>query len=173
MPKPLLDLTLKDLAEHPIWKRSMRAKFVGPYEGVVSPFRGTITGNEFFVVRTWFDLGDGTEMYGYCQPSPSELPAYPPAYLRPCVLSPDGPVPLWLGGRFWKDARGRNQEEPPRDEIERLYARLTRERGRLVRSREDVFPIQFEAEVDLPEGFVAHGDVPGFGFMRGTEFVWA
>lgn len=117
-------------------------------------------------MRTRFRLADGNELLGHCQPLPGEPPAYPPAYLRPCIVTLAGRIPLWLGGRVWKDARGRKRgEEPSQDEIARYY-------GLLARPREAVFPVVFAAVVALPAGFVAAGTVSAFGYMRGTEFAW-
>lgn len=164
--KDLTALTLDDLLDVPVWRRSMRAKFVDPNEGIVAPMAGRVTAESFVVVRCRFTLADGTLMLGHCQPSPSELPAYPPAYLRPCVVTAEGRVPFWLGGRVSVDGRGRKRgEEPTQAEVARYYDILGR-------ARSAVFPLSFSADVELPEGFIADGEVPGFGYMRGTKFAW-
>jgi len=146
----------------------MRGKFVGPFDGSVSPLRGPISGNMFLVARTRFELADGTQLLGHCQPSPNPFRPddYKPAWLRPCILTSAGPIPLWLGGRVWKDGRGRNRgEEPTQDELAGLYALLGR-------AADEVFPATFAADIELPEGFVSSGHVPAFGYMRRTEFAF-
>ncbi len=154
--KQLTELTLDDLLDTPVWKRSMRAKFVNPIEGLVSPF-----------MRSRFQLADGSTAIGHCQPSPGEPPAYPPAYLRPCILTPSGRVPLWLGGRVWKDARGKKRgAEPSQDELAEYYDVPGRR-------PEQIFPVTFLSDVEPPAGFIGEGTVPASGSMRGTEFAWA
>jgi hypothetical protein len=162
--KRLADITLDDLFDHPIWKQSLRAKVVEPNEGMISPARPrNITNGDLCLVRCRFEFADGTRELGYAFPTDPEIPKGEPiGYMTPAVVTLQGRVALWLGQRLWVDGRGRTRgEHPTSEELDAAYARLRR-------PLDAVFPIRFEAEVDLPSNLVAEGTVQGFGYVIST-----
>ena len=121
--KPLHDLTNIDLQKHPIWI----------YEGesdekaIVKPVENFDNANEkAYIVRTRFQLADGTEMFGYCSPTDdSGLD-----YIQPVIITPKGHA------RFWYDS------SPDHSEPDFLC-------GLLDRKIEKIFPVKYECEISF------------------------
>jgi hypothetical protein len=175
--KPLAELTVDDLLDCAPWKLDLRAKAVMPNEGRVMP-RPKLSPKEredaagILAVRTRFVLADGSGALGYCFPSVTPFePSHLLGYIQPAIVTASGRVPFWFGQRVWQDGRGRIRgTDLRREEINDLYSRLGKPSAA-------VFPIAFEAEVELLPDEVGSGSIPGFGYLRTTpdlpyELVW-
>jgi hypothetical protein len=110
-----------------------------------------------FIVRTGFTLADGSVLEGYCSPVPSSVVDLRGWFrgiglLQPAITLDRGQVPFWF------------VEEPGGQEILALYDTL--ERG-----PEQVFPLEFQARVEVPSDMVASGRLEGFCFPRRPPFL--
>jgi hypothetical protein len=110
-----------------------------------------------FVVRTHFTLRDGTSHVGYSSPVPAtdEAPDDLLGYLAPAIVTERGQVPFW----FVVDS------PPEPDFIRALY-------DRLARSRDQVWPVTFSADVKTRDDEVDTGTINEFQFLvsDGREF---
>ena len=144
--RQVYDLGVDDLDRHPVWEFALDEEgeegqdeaTVRPYEvsGAVDPSAG------MFIVRAWLSLADGTLIRGYLTPpvqGDSTL-----GTLQPAAVLEAGQVTFWCG-----------MLEPEPAYIAASYARLGKS------SAAQVFPINFESDVELVGGSVK-GEVPGF-----------
>jgi hypothetical protein len=151
--KPVFKLELPDLARCPVWEFALDEEGEEDQdETTVRPFsvgRALDPAEGMFVVRARFELADGTKMAGYLTPAAEgekEL-----GTLQPVIVTPEGQVSFWEG-----------MYSPTPDEIRENYRRLGKS------SADQVFPIQFESEVEIVGGAV-HGEIPGFLVLDGTH----
>ena len=144
--KSVIEISRRDLDECPVWEfASDEEDIQGQDETTVRPF---IVSGELdpsagmLVVRTRFQLADGTEMTGYL------TPRVPPDNgldsLQPVIVTDDGQVLFWWG-----------VIEPGPAELNDLYRRLGKA------SQSEVFPIRFASDVPIAGGPLL-GEVPGF-----------
>jgi hypothetical protein len=143
--KQVYDLTLDDLSRFPIWEFKLDEEGEeGGDESTVRPY--TASGpldpaERMFVVRAVFTLADGSRMQGYSSPPLRGDDSI--GTLQPIIVTAHGQVRLWCGTAA-PDLK-----------------RLTRSYGRLGKEARDVFPVQFESDVELAGGPV-RGSMPGF-----------
>jgi hypothetical protein len=143
--KQVYELTLEDLGRFPIWEFKLDEEGEeGSDESTVRPY--TASGpldpaERMFVVRAVFTLADGSRMPGYCSPPVRGDDSI--GTLQPIIVTDRGQVRLWCGTTA-PDLK-----------------RLTRSYGRLGKDARDVFPVQFESDVELVGGPVRRS-MPGF-----------
>lgn len=143
--KQVYELTLNDLSVFPIWEFRLDDEGEeGRDESTVRPY--TASGpldptDRMFVVRAIFTLADGSRMRGYFTP-PGRGDAGV-GTLQPIIVTDGGQVRLWCG-----------TAAPDSKRLARSYALLGKDATQ-------IFPVQFESEVELVGGPV-HGSVPGF-----------
>ena len=94
-----------------------------------------------FVVRAFFTLADGSRFSGYLTPPTHGNDGL--GTLQPMIVTQQGQVGFWCGV------------------VAPDSARLTQCYNTLGRVAAQVFPVQFESDVDLTSGKVA-GSIPGF-----------
>ena len=84
--KQAYDLTLADFDAVPVWEIASGWREVsGQDEATVRPHDGAVdTGNGRLVVRTVFNLADGTVLHGYLSPQPISLRH--PGWLQPVII---------------------------------------------------------------------------------------
>jgi hypothetical protein len=149
-------LTIPDLERCAIWEE-LGAEG-GPYDGRLRPRLDLSVAEDpesetgDFVVRTRFTLADRSLLTGYCSPAPIPVVNLRGWFggmglLQPAIVLGRGQVPFWF------------LERPDREEIGALYDALER-------TPEQVFPIEFRADVDLPADTFASGRLEGFCFPR-------
>ena len=151
--KPVFKLDLDDLVLCPVWEFALDEEgepdqdetTVRPYPcpGALAPADG------MFVVRTRFQLADGTTMSGYLTPPGQDDDGL--GTLQPVIVTPDGQVAFWHG-----------MHAPSPDKIGESYRRLGKS------SPDKIFPIRFESEVEIIGGAV-RGELPGFLVLEGTH----
>ena len=151
-------LTLEDFERSAIWEeigseRANRRYRPRPDLGIADDPESE-TGS--LIVATAFTLADRSVLAGYCSPTSvavlnERIWLRGLGLLRPTIVLEHGQVPFWF------------DEEPSRDQIQALYARL--ERG-----AEQVFPIAFQARVPAPDNTFACGRLEGFYFARRPPF---
>jgi hypothetical protein len=154
-------LTSDDLEQYPIWEE-MGAEG-GAYEGRLRPrpdlaiAADTESETNLFVVATTFMLADGSLLAGYCSPAPVAVISLRGWFrgiglLQPAIVLERGQVPFWF------------REEPRREEILALYDILERDPTQ-------VFPLEFEARVEVPPDSFASSRLDGFCFPRRPPFL--
>src|SRR5262249_10296438 len=107
------------------------------------PVGGEVDSSDgMLVVRSRFQLADGSEMVGYLTPRP--LPNDGLKSVHPVIVTNSGQVLFWCG-----------VIEPEPDDIQRMYERLGKASGA------QLFPIRFFSDSPL-EGGAIRGEIPGF-----------
>jgi hypothetical protein len=143
--RQVYELTLHDLRIFPVWEfRLAEEDDEGQDESTVRPY--TASGpldptDRMFVVRAVFTLADGSRMQGYFTP-----PGRGDAGLgtmQPIIVTDRGQVRFWCGTAV-----------PSSKRLADSYELLGKD-------AKQVFPVQFESEVELVGGLV-RGSVPGF-----------
>jgi hypothetical protein len=135
----------------------------GPYGGRLRPRQDLAVADDpesetgLFVVASDFTLADGSSLAGYCTPTPVGVVNMRGWFrgiglLQPAIVLDHGQVPFWF------------RDEPERTEIQTLYDRLQCQ-------PQQVFPVAFEARVDVPSGHIASGRLEGFYFPRHRRFT--
>ncbi len=147
--KQVYELTLRDLSTFPVWEFRLDAdaeggqdeSTVGPYcpSGPLNPADG------MFVMRAVFTLADGSRMQGYFTPPGPDNAGM--GTLQPIIVTERGQVRLWCG----------TATPGPK--------RLAHNYELLGKNAQQVFPVQFESDVDLLGGPV-RGSAPGFLVLK-------
>ena len=147
--KQVYEITLCDLSTFPIWEFRLDAEGEeGQDESTVRPYSalGPLDpADGMFVVRSVFTLADGSRMRGYFTP-PSRDDASM-GTLQPIIVTDRGQVRFWCG----------TATPDPK--------RLTRNYELLGKNAQQVFPLQFESDVDLLGGPVKDS-VSGFLVLK-------
>jgi hypothetical protein len=154
-------LTPADLERCAIWEEIGTEG--GPYEGRLRPRPDLAVAadpeseTDLFVVATTFTLADSSLLRGYCTPAPVSVVGLRGWFrgiglLQPAIVLERGQVPFWF------------LEKPVREEILTLYDTLERD-------AKQVFPIEFQARVEVPPDSFASGRLEGFCFPRRPPFV--
>ena len=151
--KRVTELTPEDLRAYPIWEFTLRGGTLEPNEGEVRPgpdlrAHDSSVGSGLFAVRTKFFLHDGSEVIGYCSPVSRPRGDGVLGYLTPVVVTESQHVPFWSVV----------DESPSHDDIQRYYSTLAR-------SPEAIFPIHFQADVELQPTEVGAGVIEAFHFL--------
>ncbi len=89
--KRLVDLTIEDLAAHPVWRYEGGS---GADASAAQTDLRTLSqmDDEVFLAATEFELFDGTKHTGFCFPADGSGIDY----LQPVILTPSGPVSFWF-----------------------------------------------------------------------------
>ena len=149
MGKQVYELTLQDLNAFPIWEFKLHeGAEVRQDESTVWPCIEPVPLNitdRMFVVRAVFTLADGSRMRGYLTPSGRGDTGV--GVLQPIIVTERGQVRFWCG-----------TTTPDAKRLARNYELL----GKVARQ---IFPLQFESEVELAGG-PARSGVPGFLVME-------
>lgn len=150
--KQVSDLTPADLREFPVWEFALDEEGVeGQNEETVRPMPAAYAldpGAGMVVVRASFRLADGTKMEGYLTPPPDAEPGL--GSIQPVIVTGLGQVGFWMG-----------VIRPQPSDLAKLYLRLGK-------SASQVFPLQFESNVELKSGRVS-GTIPGFLVIRSFQ----
>jgi len=156
--RPLLrqfgDLRPGDFEAHPVWVQCHVVDYDEPWyedtdEETFRPWDGPLPANPaeaMLLVTATLALADGTGMPGFITPqNPADSGGKPDlSLMQPQVFLPDGSsFGFWFG-----------IATPPRDEIASFYAAVGK-------SRQEVFPIAFEADDGLAAG-ITSGAIAGF-----------
>jgi len=147
--KQIYELTRHDLSTFPVWEfRLDEEGEEGRDESTVRPY--TASGpldpaDRMFVVRAVFTLADGSKMPGYFTPPGRGDSSI--GTLQPIIVTGRGQVRLWCG-----------KAAPDSKRLAQSYELLGKDAAQ-------VFPIQFESNVELAGGPV-RGSVPGFLVME-------
>jgi hypothetical protein len=143
--RQVYELSLHDLNTFPVWEfRLDEEGEEGRDESTVRPYAASgplDTTDRMFVVRAVFTLADGSRMRGYLTP-----PGHGDASigtLQPIIVTDRGQVRLWCGTAV-----------PSPKRLAHSYELLRKD-------AKQVFPVQFESEVELRGGTV-RGSAPGF-----------
>jgi hypothetical protein len=143
--KQVYELTLGDLSTFPVWEFRLDGEGEeGPDESTVRPYSalGPLDpADGMFVVRAAFTLADGTRLRGYFTPPGRDDAGM--GTLQPIIVTDRGQVRFWCG----------TATPSPK--------RLTRNYELLGKNAQQVFPLQFESDVDLMGGPVKDS-VSGF-----------
>lgn len=143
--KQVYELTPNDLRAFPVWEfRLDEQGEEGRDESTVRPYhasRALDPADRMFIVRALFTLADGSRMWGYFTP-PGRGEATTGS-LQPTIVTDRGQVRLWCGTAV-----------PGLKRLARNYEFLGKDQKQL-------FPVQFESDVELVGGPV-RGIVPGF-----------
>ena len=143
--KQVYELTLQDLSAFPVWEFKFDEDHnEGQDESSIRPH--TASGpldptDRMFVVRANFTLADGSKMQGYLTPPGRGEEGI--GALQPIIITDRGQVRFWCG-TMAPDSK-----------------RLAQSYERLGKSANEIFPAQFECEVELTSGPL-NGRVPGF-----------
>jgi len=150
--KQVYELTLGDLSTFPIWEFRLDAEGEEGQEGrdestvrQYSALGPLDPADGMFVVRAVFTLADGSRMRGYFTP-PSRDDASM-GTLQPIIVTERGQVRFWCG----------TATPGPK--------RLAHNYELLGKNAKQVFPVQFESDVDLLGGPVK-GSVSGFLVLK-------
>jgi hypothetical protein len=154
-------LTLEDLEQCAIWEEIGAQG--GPYDGRLRPRPDLAVAadpeseTDLFIVATTFTLADGSLLMGYCSPAPVAVVNLRGWFrgiglLQPAIVLDGGQIPFWF------------REEPRRDQILALYDLLERDPTQ-------VFPVEFQARVEVPPDSFASSRLDGFCFARRPPFV--
>lgn len=147
--KQIYAITPHDLETFPIWEFKLdETGESGQDELTVRPCTASEPldpADRMFVVRAVFTLADGSMMRGYLTP-PGRGDAGLGA-LQPIIVTDRGQVRFWCG-----------TAAPSPTRLARSYELLGKE-------AKQIFPLQFESEVELAGGPVM-GSVPGFLVME-------
>jgi hypothetical protein len=150
--KQIYELTPHDLETFPIWEFKLDETAEGGRDELsVRPC--TASGpldpvDRMFVVRAMFTLADGSMMRGYFTP-PGRGDAGVGAW-QPIIVTDEGQVRFWCG-----------TATPGPKRLARSYELLGKD-------AKQIFPLQFESEVELVGGPVRHS-VPGFLVMENFQ----
>ncbi len=143
--KQIYELTLDDLSKFPIWEfRLDEEGEEGRDESTVRPYAtsGLLDPTDrMFVVRAVFTLADGSRMQGYFTPPRGADDSI--GVLQPIIVTERGQVRFWCG-----------TAAPDSKRLAHSYELLGKD-------AKQVFPVQFESEVELVGGRV-RGSVSGF-----------
>ncbi|WP_338462686.1 hypothetical protein VZH09_04710 [Synechococcus elongatus IITB7] len=135
--KQVYELTADDLDQHAVWEFALDEEGEeGQDEATVRPYEGNQPLNPtdgMFIVRAHFLLVDGTRMQGYLTPSVQGNSSL--GTLQQTIFTIEGRAPFWFG---------RLTPEPK--QFAESYACLGKS------SSQEVFPIQFESDVELTCG---------------------
>ena len=151
-PPTLAEITARHLETCPVWQVTeagagdITGKPIEPRPEIETV--STDDGMNVFAVRTVFELADGTQMTGFCLPTPPDQRVL--SYLLPTICAEDGQVPFWIN-------RDVQDLAAPLD-VAGYYATLGRTGGA-------TFPATFEATVPVAPGDIAEGTLEGFSFM--------
>jgi hypothetical protein len=151
-------LTIPDLERCAIWEDV--GTEAGPCDARVRPRPDLSVAEDpesetgDFVVRTRFTLADHSVLTGYCSPAPIAVVNLRGWFggiglLQPAIVCERGQVPLWFPRR------------PARKQIGALYDALER-------TPEQVFPVEFRTDVELPGHTFGSARLRGFCFPRRT-----
>jgi hypothetical protein len=147
--KQVYELTLRDLSTFPVWEFRLDAEGEeGRDESTVRPYSalGPLDpGDGMFVVRAIFTLADGSRMRGYFTPPRRDDAGM--GTLQPIIVTDRGQVRLWCG----------TATPSPK--------RLAHNYELLGKNAKQVFPVQFESDVDLIGGPVKDS-VSGFLVLK-------
>jgi len=150
--KQVSDLTPADLKEFPVWEFALDEEGVeGQDEATVRPMPAAYAldpGAGTLVVRATFRLADGTKMEGYLTPPLDAEPGL--GSIQPVIVGAFGQVGFWMG-----------VIRPPPSDLAKFYLRLGK-------SASQVFPLQFESNVELKGGRVS-GTIPGFLVIKSFQ----
>lgn len=143
--KQIYELTLDDLGTFPVWEfRLDEEGEEGRDESTVRPYPASgplNSADRMFVVRAVFTLADGSRMQGYLTPPDRDDTSV--GLLQPIIVTDRGQVRLWCG-----------TAAPGPKRLAHCYELLGKD-------ARQVFPVEFESEVELAGGPV-RGSVPGF-----------
>jgi hypothetical protein len=143
--KQVYELTLHDLNTFPVWEfRLDREGEEGRDESTVRPHAvsGALnSADRMFVVRAIFTLADGSRMHGYLTPPRGDDSSL--GTLQPTIVTDRGQVRFWCGTAV-----------PGPKRLAQNYAFLGKD-------AKQVFPAQFQSDVELAGGPVRN-TVPGF-----------
>jgi hypothetical protein len=143
--RQVYELNLHDLNTFPVWEFRLDAEGEeGRDESTVRPYAASgplDSTDRMFVVRAAFTLADGSKMRGYLTPPGRGDDSI--GTLQPIIITDRGQVRLWCG-----------TAAPSPKRLAHSYELLRK-------SAKQVFPVQFESEVELVGG-VVRGSVPGF-----------
>jgi len=151
-PATLAELTARHLELCPVWQvmeagaGDIMRKPIEPRPEIETV--STDDGTDVFAVRTTFVFADGTQMIGFCLPTPPDQRIL--SYLVPTICAGGGQVPFWIN-------RDVQDLTAPLD-VEGYYAILGRTGGA-------TFPATFESDVPVGPGEIASGTLEGFSFM--------
>jgi len=134
--KQVYELTLGDLSTFPVWEFRLDAEGEeGRDESTVRPYSalGPLDPTDgMFIVRAVFTLADGTRMRGYITPPGRDDAGV--GTLQPIVVTDRGQIRFWCG----------TATPSPK--------RLTHNYELLGKNAKQVFPVQFESDVELLGG---------------------
>jgi hypothetical protein len=143
--KQIYELTLHDLDTFPVWEFKLdEGDEEGQDESTVRPYTtfGPLDhADRMFVVRAVFTLADGSRMRGYLTPPNRDDASI--GLLQPIIVTDGGQVRFWCG-----------TAAPGPKRLAHCYEMLGKDAQQL-------FPVEFESEVELAGGPVK-GSVPGF-----------
>jgi hypothetical protein len=144
--KQVYELSVDDFTRFPIWEFALDEEGEeGQDEATVRPYQpnGPLNPSDgMFVVRTQFQLADGTSMPGYLTPPVQGDSSV--GTLQPIVITEKGQVVFWCGSLA-----------PSAVEINASYKRLGKS------SATEVFPLKFESAIPI-EGGAIRGELQGF-----------
>lgn len=147
--KQIYELTLQDLETFPIWEFNLDETVESSQDELtVRPCIASAPldpADRMFVVRAVFTLADGSMRRGYITPSGRGDAGV--GALQPIVVTDQGQVRFWCG-----------TSAPGPKRLARSYELLGKD-------AKQVFPLQFESEVELVDGPVRNS-VPGFLVME-------
>ncbi|HEX5103536.1 MAG TPA: hypothetical protein VFV87_06975 [Pirellulaceae bacterium] len=142
--KPVSQVSLEDLRKHPVWE------FASDEEGNAGQDETTVRPVKFvsplelargsFIVRSEFELRDGTKMLGYATPQAEDDSL---AVLQPVIVTERGQVFFWHGVLA-----------PGAKEIKESYKLLGR-------TAKETFPIELAIDVEL-SCTPPRATIPGF-----------
>ncbi|MBC8051201.1 MAG: hypothetical protein H7X92_13810 [Chitinophagales bacterium] len=146
--KKVDELTLKDLAEYPVWEFALDEEgeenqdetTVRPYKykGILDPSLS------MFIIQAMFELADGTRQQGYLTPDRSKSDL---GFVQPVIIASEGRLIFWHGVL-----------RPDDTDLSQFYGLLGKT------SALQVFPIKFWSNVALKIGPM-NGEIPGFMVM--------
>jgi hypothetical protein len=146
--RQVYELTASDLSRFPAWEFASDEEgdpdqdeaTVRPYAQLPVDLR-----NGTLIVRARFSLSDGSHMYGYIY-TVSSNEAWGVDFVQPVIVIGENQVPFWSGMR-----------PPSTERIERLL-------GVLGKTKEQVFPLTYESDVEMMDGRPLSGTVMGFSY---------
>lgn len=156
--KQVYELTLQDLAEHPVWEFALDEEGEeGQDETTVRPYSETGPADPsdgMLVVKANFVLADGTQLFGYLTPPVRGGGGLGTIFsgddglgtIQPQIITPRGQVSFWLGAR-----------KPSTEDLEHEYDKLERRPDK-------VFPLHFANDAEVLGGRV-EGIVNAFLYL--------
>jgi hypothetical protein len=134
--KRLVDLTIEDLAVHPVW-RYEGGQGAGAVAAPVDRRALSQSDDEIFLAVTAYELFDATEHTGFCFPADgTDID-----YLQPVILTPAGQVSFWFDGPVSPEA-------------------LTRQWKAIGKTPAQIFPVAFRCLVPV-DGRTVAGRIEG------------